>query len=289
MLENKKLFPVEKMCYCLKVSKNAYYHWLKVKDTPMLETTTTFLKARILALFKESRETYGSLRLNKMLEREKLYYSRSYVAVLMRELGLRSVLRKKFVITTDSNHSYTIAKNILNRDFKCDTIGKKWVSDITYIRVNDDWNYLTTIMDLADRKIVGWSLSEDMTVKNTVWSAWLTAIDTRKIKYNFIFHSDQGVQYASNKMSNVLRENIKITQSMSRKGNCWDNATAESLFKTIKYECTNRFKFTSNKQLFDCLEDYIRWYNTKRIHSTLGYKTPLEMQLELEKLINKAA
>ena len=289
MLENKKLFPVEKMCYCLKVSKNAYYHWLKVKDTPMLETTTTFLKARILALFKESRETYGSLRLNKMLEREKLYYSRSYVAVLMRELGLRSVLRKKFVITTDSNHSYTIAKNILNRDFKCDTIGKKWVSDITYIRVNDDWNYLTTIMDLADRKIVGWSLSEDMTVKNTVWNAWLTAIDTRKIKYNFIFHSDQGVQYASNKMSNVLRENIKITQSMSRKGNCWDNATAESLFKTIKYECTNRFKFTSNKQLFDCLEDYIRWYNTKRIHSTLGYKTPLEMQLELEKLINKAA
>ena len=163
------------------------------------------------------------------------------------------------------------------------------MSDITYIRVNDDWNYLTTIMDLADRKIVGWSLSEDMTVKNTVWSAWLTAIDTRKIKYNFIFHSDQGVQYASNKMSNVLRENIKITQSMSRKGNCWDNATAESLFKTIKYECTNRFKFTSNKQLFDCLEDYIRWYNTKRIHSTLGYKTPLEMQLELEKLINKAA
>jgi putative transposase len=289
MLENKKLFPVEKMCYCLKVSKNAYYHWLKVKDVPMLETTTTFLKARILALFKESRETYGSLRLNKMLEREKLYYSRSYVAVLMRELGLRSVLRKKFVITTDSNHSYTIAKNILNRDFKCDTIGKKWVSDITYIRVNDDWNYLTTIMDLADRKIVGWSLSEDMTVKNTVWSAWLTAIGTRKIKYNFIFHSDQGVQYASNKMSNVLRENIKITQSMSRKGNCWDNATAESLFKTIKYECTNRFKFTSNKQLFDCLEDYIRWYNTKRIHSTLGYKTPLEMQLELEKLINKAA
>jgi putative transposase len=95
MLENKKLFPVEKMCYCLKVSKNAYYHWLKVKDTPMLETTTTFLKARILALFKESRETYGSLRLNKMLEREKLYYSRSYVAVLMRELGLRSVFKEE--------------------------------------------------------------------------------------------------------------------------------------------------------------------------------------------------
>ncbi|MFT6947841.1 MAG: putative transposase [Vicingaceae bacterium] len=128
-----------------------------------------------------------------------------------------------------------------------------------------------------------------MTVKNTVWSAWLSAISIRNIKFNFIFHSDQVVQYAANKMSRVLRENTKITQSMSRKGNCWDNATAESLFKTIKYECTNRYKFTSNQQLFDCLKDYICWYNTKRIHSTLGYKTPLKVQLELEKLFNKAA
>jgi putative transposase len=277
------------MCNCMKISKNSYYNWLKAKDIPKKQTTTTFLKDRILELFKESREIYGSCRLQKMLERENLFYSRSYVAVLMRELGLKSVLKRKFVVTTNSNHTYPIAKNILNRNFESNSIGEKWVSDITYIRVNDDWNYLTTIMDLADRKIVGWSLSEDMTVKNTVWSAWLSAISIRNIKFNFIFHSDQGVQYAANKMSRVLRENIKITQSMSRKGNCWDNATAESLFKTIKYECTNRYKFTSNQQLFDCLKDYICWYNTKRIHSTLGYKTPLEMQLELEKLFNKAA
>jgi putative transposase len=277
------------MCNCMKISKNSYYNWLKAKDIPKKQTTTTFLKDRILELFKESREIYGSCRLQKMLERENLFYSRSYVAVLMRELGLKSVLKRKFVVTTNSNHTYPIAKNILNRNFESNSIGEKWVSDITYIRVNDDWNYLTTIMDLADRKIVGWSLSEDMTVKNTVWSAWLSAISIRNIKFNFIFHSNQGVQYAANKMSRVLRENIKITQSMSRKGNCWDNATAESLFKTIKYECTNRYKFTSNQQLFDCLKDYICWYNTKRIHSTLGYKTPLEMQLELEKLFNKAA
>ena len=289
MLENKELFPVEKMCYCMRVSKNAYYNWLKIKDVSLKETSTTYLKNRILVLFKESREIYGSTRIQKMLERENLFYCRSYVAVLMRELGLRSVLRKKYVVTTDSNHAHPIAKNILNRNLECSSVGEKWVSDITYIRVNDDWNYLTTIMDLADRKIVGWSLSEDMTVENTVWSAWLSAISIRNIKFDFIFHSDQGVQYASNKMSCVLRENIKITQSMSRKGNCWDNATAESLFKTIKHECTNRYKFTSNQQLFHRLEDYIRWYNTKRIHSSLGYKTPLEMQLELEKLINKAA
>lgn len=277
------------MCYCMKVSKNSYYNWLKKKGMPIKETIKAFLKVRILELFNQSREIYGSYRIQKMLERENLFYSRSYVAVIMKELGLKSVLRKKFVVTTDSNHTYPIAKNILARNFQCSSIGEKWVSDITYIRVNDDWNYLTTIMDLADRKIVGWSLSEDMTVENTIWSAWLSAISIRKIKFNFIFHSDQGVQYAANKMSCVLRENIKITQSMSRKGNCWDNAAAESLFKTIKYECTNRYKFTSNQQLFECLEDYISWYNTKRIHSSLGYKTPLEMQLELEKLFNKAA
>lgn len=277
------------MCYCMRVSKNAYYHWLQEKDVPMKETSTTNLKARISILFEENREIYGSYRIQKMLEREQLTYSRSYVARLMKDLGLRSILKRKFVITTDSKHSYPIAKNVLNRNFESNSIGKRWVSDITYIRVKDDWNYLTTIMDLADRKIVGWSLSEDMTVENTVWSAWLSAISVRNIKFNFIFHSDQGVQYAANKVACALRANIKITQSMSRKGNCWDNAAAESLFKTIKYECINRYKFTSNQQLFESLKEYINWYNTKRIHSTLGYKTPLEMQLELEKLTKQAA
>jgi len=234
VLKNKELYPVEKMCYCLKISKNTYYNWLKNKDVVNINTSKIHLMSRIADIFKDSKEVYGSHRIQKMLEREDLFYSRSYVAVLMKKLGLRSVLKRKFVITTKSDHSYPIAKNVLNRDFGSQTIGEKWVSDITYIRVKDDWNYLTTIMDLADRKIVGWSLSEDMTVENTVWRAWTSAISTRKTKSNFIFHSDQGVQYASNKITRMLRENIKINQSMSRKGNCWDNAAAESLFKTIK-------------------------------------------------------
>ncbi len=289
MLKNKELYPVEKMCYCLKISKNAYYNWLNNKDAVKTKTSKTHLMNRIREIFKENREIYGSPRIQKMLEREELFYSRSYVAVLMKEMGLRSILKRKFVVTTKSDHSYPIAKNVLNRDFESQRIGEKWVSDITYIRVKDDWNYLTTIMDLADRKIIGWSLSEDMTVENTVWKAWISAISTRKTKANFIFHSDRGVQYAANKITRMLQENIKISQSMSRKGNCWDNATAESLFKTIKHECTNRYRFTSKEQLNACLIEYISWYNTKRIHSTLGYKTPLEMQLELENLINNAA
>lgn len=273
----------------MKISKNAYYNWLKHKDLVKGETAKAQLMSRIRELFRENREIYGSHRIQKMLEREGLFYSRSYVAVLMKEMGLRSVLRRKFINTTDSNHSYPIAGNLLDRDFRSPELGKKWVSDITYIRVKDDWNYLTTIMDLADRKIVGWALSEDMTVKNTVWRAWLSASSSRSIKEGFIFHSDQGVQYASNKISALLRENVKISQSMSRKGNCWDNAAAESLFKTIKHECTNRYSFNSSEQLYQCLKDYIVWYNTQRIHSTLGYRTPLEMQLKLESLIKKAA
>jgi transposase InsO family protein len=273
----------------LKVSKNAYYNWLRNKDLVKTKTAKTHLMYRIKELFRESRKIYGSHRIQKMLGREGLFYSRSYVAALMKEMGLRSVLRRKFVTTTDSNHSYPIAENLLDRNFSSPKLGKKWVSDITYIRVGDDWNYLTTIMDLADRKIVGWALSGDMTVENTVWRAWVSASSSRSIKQGFIFHSDQGVQYASNKISALLRENVKISQSMSRKGNCWDNAAAESLFKTIKHECTNRYSFGSSKQLYRCLKDYISWYNTKRIHSTLGYRTPLEMQLKLESLIKKAA
>lgn len=144
-------------------------------------------------------------------------------------------------------------------------------------------------MDLADRKIVGWTLSEDMTVENTVLKAWLLARRTREITNNHVFHSDRGVQYASKKMTNLLAFSEKSTQSMSRKANCWDNAVAESFFKTIKYECLNRCRFDSYQKTYECINQYIKWYNTKRIHSSLGYLTPLEKEMELRKLINNVA
>jgi len=136
----------------MKVSKNAYYHWCKVKDIAFSITPRIHLKQRIKFIFEERREIYGSYRIQKKLEREDLFYSRSYIGLLMKEMGLRSILKRKFVITTDSNHQYLIAKNELNRDFYTLKLGEKWVSDITYIRVNDNWNYLTTIIDLADKK-----------------------------------------------------------------------------------------------------------------------------------------
>ncbi len=273
----------------MKVSKNAYYHWLRTKDTPYSKTSKMLLKERIKIIFNNSKQIYGSYRVQKQLERENIVYSRSYIALLMKEMNLRSILKKKFTVTTDSNHSFKIAENKLNRDFSSVSLGQKLVSDITYIRVNQQWNYLTTIMDLADRKIIGWSLSEDMTTENTVLKAWICARRNRAINAKCIFHSDRGVQYASNKITSLFSFNRKITQSMSRKGNCWDNAVAESFFKTIKYEWINRFKYTSYNQLYGSIKEYLNWYNTERLHSSLGYCTPLEIELKLKGIINKAA
>jgi len=273
----------------MKVSRNAYYHWKKTKDTNTEKESRVALKKKIRLIFTQSKQIYGSHRIQKKLERDNVYYSRSYISLLMREMGLKSVLRKKYVVTTDSNHSLAIAENTLNREFTSSKLGQKWVSDITYVRVNNDWNYLTTVMDLADRKIVGWSLSEDMTTENTIMKAWGHACSTRSLSPGCIFHSDRGVQYASSKIGALFSYHTNVTQSMSRKGNCWDNAVAESFFKTIKYEWLNRFTYRCYDHLYHSIDEYIKWYNTQRIHSSLGYITPLEMEIKLRTNTHKAA
>lgn len=272
----------------MKVSKNSYYTWLRVSPLKQPKTSIVLLKAKVTLIFNQSRQTYGSTRIQKSLERQGFYYSRSYIALIMKELGLRSVLSKKFrVCTTDSNHNLPIAKNILDRNFTSSVLGEKWVSDITYIKVANQWNYLTTVLDLADRKILSWVLSEDMTTENTVRKAYLKARKKRNISEKHIFHSDRGVQYASNSMTSILFNSRNTRQSMSRKGNCWDNAVAESLFKTIKYECTNRYLFLSYVDAYSIINEYVKWYNAHRLHSALDYKTPLEMEVELRTKSNK--
>jgi transposase InsO family protein len=280
MDEYRGQFSLDTMSKILKISPNSYYSW---KRRGMISNVkTNHLKSRIKDLFNENKEIYGAPRIHELLKREGINISLCYVGKLMRGLGLRSILSKKFVVTTDSKHNYPVSRNVLNREFRAAQTGKKWVSDISYIKVGSNWNYLTTIIDLADRKVVGWSVSKGMKVEETIWEAWNQARSKRKIKAGFIFHSDRGVQYAANTMNNILSFNKKVTQSMSRKGNCWDNAVAESFFKSIKYEWINRFNFDTTEQLSVAVEEYIQWYNTKRIHSTLGYKSPLEKQIELD-------
>ena len=215
--------------------------------------------------------------------------SRAYIGRLMQEMGIRSRRSRKFVATTDSKHDRPIAPNTLDRDFKTEQLGKVWVSDITYVRLPDGWAYLTTMIDLADRAVVGWSLSRDMTAENTVVRAWTDARRTREIAEGFLLHSDRGIQYASKQMAAIIGMNLRAGQSMSRKGNCWDNAVAESFFKTIKYEELNHHDFLSFQQLRQCVECYIKWYNTKRIHASIDYDTPLERELKIRNQFKQVA
>jgi len=273
---------VGKMCKALKISNNSYYNWTKNRREPWLKYKAELI-LKIKEIHKTSRYTYGSPRITIELQKMGYKTSKSLVAKLMKQNNIKSILRKKYVVTTNSKHNYKLAENILDRNFKQNELGKVWVSDITYIKVKNDWNYLTTVIDLADRKVIGWSISEDMSAKNTVIAAYNNAKINRMINpEGMIFHSDRGSQYACNEFKNILKYNKKTVQSMSRKGNCWDNAVAESFFKTIKSEMTNHRKFNSTQELKLAVFEYIEhWYNRCRLHSALDYKTPIEKENEL--------
>jgi len=276
------------MCKFLNISRNSYYQWQRNRNCIRV-SKTTILKDKIIQIWQANRKVYGSYKITKILAREGYNYHPSYISRLMQQIGIRSQVKRKYVVTTDSDHSYRISPNILNRNFNIKELGKVWVSDITYIRCKDKWVYLTTMLDLADRKVVGWSLSDDMTVENTVYKAWVRARKNREISDDFIFHSDRGVQYAACKMTSIFNHNRKISQSMSRKGNCWDNAVAESFFKTIKCELIYRRSFKTFIDTYTQIDKYMQWYNTKRIHQSLGYLTPLEMEVKLKNIKTKRA
>lgn len=258
----------------MKVSKSGYYEWMYRKPSKRkLENQRLTLYIR--KIHDSSRGRYGSPKITEELKGLGWSISRPRVARIMRNEGITSIISKKFRgLTTDAKHHFPIAHNLLNRNFYAPLQGQKWVSDITYIPTKQGWMYLTIIMDLFDRKIIGWSLSTDMTTQNTVLAAWRMAIINRPINKELIFHSDRGVQYASFVFSNELNHH-GIKQSMSRKANCWDNAVAENFFKILKSELVKHTKYHSILQAKNSLFEFIEiWYNRKRIHQYLGYKTP---------------
>lgn len=269
---HEKIFPIEKMCKVLKVSQSGYYRWKNnVVSNRYLKKNA--IKEKITAIYFESKQRYGSPRITIELQILGFKISRITVAKYMKQLGLFSKLSKKFKVTTDSKHSYLLVENVLNRQFLFSQPSKAWVSDITYIHTKEGFLYLTTIMDLYDRKIIGWSISDGMSTNETSLASWKMAIRNRNIQAGLIFHSDRGVQYANNKFTNVL-ESYKVTRSMSRKGNCWDNAVAESFFKSLKTELIYGNKLITKEQMKLQIFDYIEiWYNQKRRHSALNYMT----------------
>jgi transposase InsO family protein len=273
MKGNQSKHAVEKMCSTFKVSRSGYYDWLGRKPSKR-QIETDKLKAEVRMIYKASKNRYGSPKITSELTDRGWVISRPRVARIMRSEGIRSIVNKKYkCATTDSNHSLAIAKNHLNRNFSASLPGQKWVSDITYIPTKQGWLYLTTVLDLFDRKIIGWALSSTMTAKDTVVAAWCMAIKNRPAK-GVLFHSDRGVQYASHEFRKEIKR-YEVIQSMSRKGNCWDNAVAESFFKILKSEMVNHFKYQSILHAKNDIFEFIEiWYNRKRKHAYLGYKTP---------------
>jgi len=257
------------MCKTLKVSRSAYYGWLSRKPSKR-DTDNEYLTRKIRKIYSDSKRTYGSPRITLALKGQGIRVSRNRVARIMKKEGLRSIIRKKFVVTTDSKHNYPVVENLLDRDFKVNGTGKVWVSDITYVRTSQGWLYLTVIIDLGDRKVIGWSLSNSFKAVDTIGPAWIMAVKNRPITQELIFHSDRGIQYACNEFKNSLAGYKLVRRSMSRKGDCWDNAVAESFFKNLKVECVYQNKYRTRKEAAISIFEYIEsWYNTGRIHSTL--------------------
>lgn len=279
--EHSDIFAVEKMCCILRVSSSGYYKWLSgVKSNRQKKTEALSLLIR--QTYDKSGGIYGSPRITQALNQQKHQVCRSYVARLMKRMDLRSKTRTIFKVTTDSKHGYEVAENLLQRDFSTTGLSQKWVSDITYVRTGSGWLYLTTVIDLADRKVIGWAFSNDMTAVNTTIKALKMALLSRQVRQGLIFHSDRGAQYACNEFKECLSKK-NIRQSMSRKGDCWDNAVAESFFKTLKTELIYHRRFENRDiarlEIFRYIEGF---YHAKRMHSALAYKTPNEMETLLK-------
>ncbi len=266
------------MCDVLRVSKSGYYKWMKSIPSKQ-KLMRDFLTQEIHQVYRASKCRYGSPRITKELNVQGIVVSQPLVAKLMRIEKIRSIIRKKFKVTTDSSHKYPVAENKLMREFKVSEQNKVWVSDLTYIGTGTGWLYLTTVIDLFDRKVIGWALSEKMKANETTIPAFRMAIINRPIKDHkeLMFHSDRGIQYACEEFTRELSKHEIITRSMSRKGNCWDNAVAESFFKTLKVELIYQNKYQNREQAAISIFEYIEtWYNKNRRHKCLNNLTILE-------------
>jgi len=289
MAEHRHEFPILKMSQVFNVSRNGYYRWLN-RPASKRALENARLSDDIHKFWVLSKRMYGAPRIHNDLLGADWNVSRPRVARLMRKMHISSQLRKKWVKTTDSNHTYRVAPNVLDRQFNPTQLNRVWVSDITYLASRQGWLYLSTVMDLADRQILGWSLSTTLRADQTSIASFTQAHAKRPAQEGLIFHSDRGSQYACTDFAELLKEH-DITQSMSGKGNCWDNAPAESFFKTLKAELVSKIgTFQDYAHARAALFDYIDvWYNRKRTHSKLGYKTPIQAEAELKLKLQRVA
>jgi len=270
------------MCDAFGVTRQGYYAWRKALHGPRMRRRTA-LKRQVSETFGASRQTYGSPRLHRQLRADGLRVSKKTVEKTMRELGLVARRKKSFRATTRQDPAHPKAENVLNRRFSAAGPDSAWVTDITYIRLENSWAYLAVIIDLYSRAVVGWSLSSSQTTELPIVALY-NAVKRRQPKGQLIHHSDRGCQYTSDAYRTALSE-LGIIVSMSRTGNCWDNAVAESFFSTLKNELIHRTQWHNLPQLRAALFDYIEvFYNRQRIHSTLNYQTPTQVLENFERV-----
>ena len=264
--------PIETACSVLNVSVSGYYAWTKRKASAR-QTNDMIMLAHIRAEFSTSNETYGSPRMHAELTESGLAIGLHRVARLMSDNGMKARQKTRFKKTTDSDHGGPVATNVLDQDFTAEGPNEKWGVDISYVWTAEGWLYLAIVLDLFSRRIVGWSTSDRMK-RTLAIDALQRAINLRKPRPGLIHHSDRGSQYCSADYRRLVRDHGFVA-SMSGRGNCYDNAMVESVFKTIKSELIWRTAFASREQASKAIGHYIEgFYNPRRRHSSLGYKSP---------------
>jgi len=271
--EHLKQFRLAALCRVLRVSKSGYFAWLKRPESPRARQNRA-LVTQLKAVHTRSRGTYGRCRVHAALQAQGTPCSKNRVARLMRQEGLWGRRRRAFKATTNSKHSFPVAQNLLARDFTATAPDQVWVSDITYLPVEEGWEYLATVMDLHSRRIVGWAMQSTLERSLTL-RALEMAIAQRQPGPGLIHHSDRGVQYACFDYQAALARQ-GIVPSMSRKGDCWDNAPMESFYGTLKCELVHDWsrppRAQARREVFEYLEVF---YNRQRLHSSLGYQSPV--------------
>jgi putative transposase len=274
--QHRKQYSVSRLCLMLGIKRSSFYAWKKRKPS-LREKDNQALIEHIRRIHKKYRKTYGSPRMYIQLKKEEIPCSKKRVARLMRQDRLKGQRKYRKVNTTNSNHSFPVAPNVLNREFQAEKPNQKWVGDITYIPTDEGWLYLAGILDLFSRKIVGWATS-DIIDAALVENALRMALYQREPSKGLLHHSDRGSQYASHQIRDILAAN-QILVSMSGKGNCYDNAVMESFWGTLKNEWVNYQKYQTRSQARTDIFSYIEgFYNTVRLHSTLGYLSPAEFE-----------
>jgi transposase InsO family protein len=273
--DNRSEFRVERMCQALRVSRSGYYKWKNRPKSKQTISNEELLKM-IKEIYHKHKGRYGSPRIWKELKARGIDCGKNRVARLMRINDIKSKRAKRFKATTNSKHNHPVAPNLLNQDFTVDQPNTILVSDITYVWTFAGWLYLCVILDLFNRQVVGWSISSRMT-QDLVLNALDQMIKNQRPAPGLIFHSDRGSQYAATKVRELIKKH-QVVQSMSKKGDCFDNAVAESFFATLKTECVYQQVLYSRDQAISEIFEYIEiYYNRQRIHSTNNFQTPISL------------